>query len=169
MPSELSLISGKLLGFLLVLARVSGVMSFVPFPGFRSGPDMARIVFSLTLTICMFPKWPTATSNPGAGGMVMWILAEMAFGVTIGLLIAFLLEAFQLGAQVLGIQAGYSYAATIDPTTQADANVISVIVYLMAGMCFFVSGMDRALLASVGQPIMAAAAFQAASSEGLDS
>jgi flagellar biosynthetic protein FliR len=149
MPNELSLTAGKLLGFLLVLARVSGVMSFVPFPGFRNGPDLPRIVFSLMLTICMFPKWPTPASNPSAGGMVMWILAEAAFGITLGLMVSFLLEAFQLGAQVLGIQAGYTYAATIDPATQADAGVISVVVQLMAGLCFFVLGTDRALLSSL--------------------
>lgn len=149
MPNDLSLTAAKLLGFLLVLARVSGVMAFVPFPGFKAGPDMPRIVFSFMLTICMFPKWPAPSSNPSPGGMVMWILAEAAFGITLGLLISFLLEAFQLGAQVLGIQAGYSYAATIDPATQADAGVISVIVQLMAGLCFFVLGTDRALLGSL--------------------
>ena len=34
---------------------------------------------------------------------------------------AIVLEAFTLAAQVLGLQAGYAYASTIDPNTEADS------------------------------------------------
>jgi flagellar biosynthesis protein FliR len=146
MPAEITLSLSGLFGFLLVLARVSGVIVFVPFPGFKNSPDLARVVISVMLSVCLFSKWPAPAQPPGLATLTFWILAEAAFGITIGLVVSFLLEAFQLGAQVLSIQAGYSYASTIDPNTQADSGIIPVAIQLLAGMCFFITGVDRQLL-----------------------
>lgn len=147
MPTELTVSFAGLVPFLLALARVSGAVALVPFPGMRSGPDMARIAFAVMMTWCLRPVWPKApAAEPGIGTLMMWVLGEAAVGVTLGLLVGFLVESFQLGAQILGLQAGYSYASTIDPATQADSGVISVVVQLMAGLCFFVVGVDREIL-----------------------
>jgi flagellar biosynthetic protein FliR len=147
MHTELQISTTTLVPFLLALARVSGAVAFVPFPGLRSGPDMARIVFAVLMTWCLRAAWPAAPAvDPGLATITMWVMAEAACGVLMGLLVSFLTESFQLGAQILSIQAGYSYASTIDPTTQADSGVIGVVVQLMAGLCFFAVGVDREIL-----------------------
>ena len=51
-----------------------------------------------------------------------------------------------MAAQVLGLQAGYGYASTIDPNTQADSGILLVLSQLMAGMMFFALGLDREIL-----------------------
>ena len=68
------------------------------------------------------------------------------FGLTVGLAIAFLLEGVQMAAQILGLQAGYSYASTVDPTTQADTTTLQLMAQLLAGMLFFAFGFDRQVL-----------------------
>ena len=148
MPGEVTFSISGLFGFLLALARVSGVIAFVPFPGFHNGPDIARVVISVTLTFCLMAKWPSVAA-PGFGQVLLYVLGEAAFGLTIGLFISFLLEAFQMAAQALSLQAGYSYASTIDPTTQADSGVIAVVFQLLAGVCFFLTGTDREVLRSL--------------------
>lgn len=154
MPADITFSTASLFGFLLVLARVSGVIAFVPFPGFRTSPDLSRVVLAVMLTFCLLPKWPRVDSlAPGLGTVFLWVLAEAAFGITLGLLVSFLLEAFQLGAQVLGIQAGYSYASTIDPNTQADSGIVPVLVQLMAGLCFFALGTDRGILRALARSL----------------
>ena len=64
MPADAVTMTGKLFAFLVVLARVSGVIAFVPFPGFRSGPDMARAVIAVMLTLCLVSKWPVMPDAP---------------------------------------------------------------------------------------------------------
>ncbi len=59
---------------------------------------------------------------------------------------ALVLEAFVLAAQILGLQAGYAYAQTIDPNTEADSGVLLVLAQLVAGMLFFALGLDREVL-----------------------
>ncbi|HEY1338605.1 MAG TPA: flagellar biosynthetic protein FliR [Bryobacteraceae bacterium] len=147
MPVSLTFSAGTLYGFLLVLARVSGALAFVPLPGVRSVPQPARIAFSLAFTLALFSRWPAVDAAAvSASTLVGWALAEAALGVAIGLALAIVLEAFGLAAQVAGLQAGYAYASTIDPNTEADSGVLLVFAQLMAGMFFFALGLDRELL-----------------------
>ncbi len=72
--------------------------------------------------------------------------SEAALGLTIGVAVAFLLEGVQMAAQILGLQAGYSYASTVDPSTQADTTTLQLMAQLLAGMLFFAFGFDRQVL-----------------------
>ena len=134
-------------GFLLVLARVSGVILFVPLPGFSAGPDTSRIVLALALTLTLSPVWPAPVlDGPVLGRLVGWIGAEAAFGLTIGVAVAFLLEGVQMAAQVIGLQAGYSYASTVNPDTQADTTTLQLMAQLFAGSLFFAFGFDHQVI-----------------------
>jgi len=146
MPNELTFSLPTLISFLLVLVRVSCIFIFVPLPGIKSVPDAPKIAFALCVTFALFPFWPVLSEAPGFGLLTGWIILEAAFGVTVGLAVAFLAESFVLAAQMLGLQAGYSYASTIDPTNQGDATVLQVMVQLMAGLLFFSLGLDRMVI-----------------------
>jgi len=147
MHTELTFNLATLYGFLLVLARVSGVIAFVPIPGLSAGPEVSRVVLALALTISLLPVWP-ATNLTGAllGRLLGWIGTEAAFGLTIGLSVSFLLEGLQMAAQVIGLQAGYSFASTIDPSTQADTTTLQLMAQLFAGSLFFAFGFDRQVI-----------------------
>lgn len=147
MPNELTFSLSTLYSFLLVLVRVSSAMIFVPVPGTKNAPDAPRVIFSVCLTFALLPAWPAPPDpNPGAGLITAWLLSEAAFGITVGLAVAFLAESFVFAAQILGLQAGYSYASTVDPTNQTDIGVLQVLTQLMAGFLFFGFGLDREIL-----------------------
>lgn len=146
MPANLTLPLGALYGFLLVLARISGALVFVPLPGMKSIADPARAAFSLGFTLALMPQWPIIVPAMGTTQLAAWTLAEAAVGLSIGVAVAICMEAFTMGAQVMGLQAGYAYAQTIDPNTEADAGVLLVFAQLAAGMLFFALGLDRQVL-----------------------
>jgi flagellar biosynthesis protein FliR len=137
MPADI----GLLFSFLSVLARVSGALVFLPIPGIRSGPDAAKIVVSLALTVALYPVWPAIPDGPKTvGWCAALLMSEGAFGVAAGLCVSFLIDGFILAAQVLGLQAGFSYSSTIDPSSQADSTVLQVFIQLIAGLLFFATG-----------------------------
>jgi len=138
--------TATLLGFLLTLVRVSGVFVFVPVPGLKSVVDPARVLLILGVTIALFPVWPHPSGKASAGVLASWIASESALGLGIGLAVAFAIEAFLVGAQVISLQAGYSFASTIDPTKQADSGVLIVLAQLAATLLFFAMGLDREVL-----------------------
>jgi len=135
-----------LLGFLLTLVRVSGVFVFVPIPGASSSPGPARVILSLGITIALFSHWPRLDGTVSVQSFVVWIILEAALGVGTGLAVAFVMEAFGVGAQIMGLQAGYAFASTVDPNTQADSTVLVVLSQIAAGLLFFTMGLDHEIL-----------------------
>ena len=142
-------------GFLLVLARMSGCFIFLPLPGLKSGPQVARVVLALGTTLALFSMWPTVDANAGGFQLTVWMLAEAALGITIGLAVALLTEILVLAAQIAGLQAGYAYASIVDPNTQADSGVLLVFAQLIAGVLFFVMGLDREVLRILARSLSA--------------
>ncbi len=133
--------------FLLVLARVSGVIVFVPLPGTRSGPEPVRIVLALAIAVSLTPLVAQApTSTPGPLLMTGWLCEESAFGLLLGLTVNLLTESLVLAAQIFGLQAGYSYASPIDPNSQADSSVLQVVAQLASSLLFLSLGLDREVL-----------------------
>jgi len=147
MRGELHIDLSTVYGFLLALARVAGAVAFVPIPGFSAGPEASRIVFALAVTVTLFPAWPApVVAGLSVGRCAGWIGAEALFGLAIGVAIAFLLEGIQLAAQAIGLQAGYSFASTVDPNTQADSTSLQVLAQLFAGCLFLALGFDREII-----------------------
>src|ERR1035438_5484104 len=134
MRGELVLSVSTLLGFLLTLIRVSGVFIFVPLPGISSVLGPVRIILSLGITMALFSQWPQVVATPSAGLFLLWVLVEAGLGIGIGLTVAFVSESLAVGAQMMGLQAGYGFATTIDPNTQADSTVLVIFSQLAAGL-----------------------------------
>src|ERR1700736_4811053 len=102
MHANVTLPFSVLYGFLLVLTRVSGVFVFLPIPGVNAGPLAARVVLSLAFTVALYPSWPVVDA-PGLSSMSGFVLAETAFGITVGLAASFLAEALSLGAHGIAL------------------------------------------------------------------
>jgi flagellar biosynthesis protein FliR len=147
MPVSFGLSLGTLYAFLLVLARVSGAFVFVPLPGANAAPGVARAVLAVGLTLALAARWPIVdASSIGAARLAGWAVVEAGVGIGIGVAISMILEAFTFAAQIFGLGAGYSYASTIDPNTQADSGILLVLAQLFAGLLFFATGLDREVL-----------------------
>jgi len=147
MATELTLQTGTLYAFLLVLARVSGAFIFLPLPGIKAGPEVARAALAFGITLVLFPSWPKIDGTNVSLALLMgWVLGEAGIGIAVGLAVAFLTEGFQVGAQIVSLQAGYSFAQTIDPNSGADSGVLLALAQLASGILFFATGLDRQLL-----------------------
>jgi len=154
MHTDLTFSAGTLYSFLLVLARVGGAVIFVPLPGIRGAMEPARVVLALGFTMALAARWPVIDAAAvTAGTLACWVAAEASLGLSVGITVVLVLEAFVLAAQILGLQAGYAYASTVDPNTEADSGILLVFAQLMGGMLFFVMGLDREVLRLFGESL----------------
>lgn len=154
MGTDLKLEIGTLYAFLLVLVRVSGVFVFVPLPGINAGPGVIRAALAGSITLALLPLWPVIPSaGLSFGTLVGWMLAEAGLGIGVGVAVAFLTEIFQMGAQIISLQAGYSFASTVDPTSGADSSVMLAIAQTVAGLLFFATGLDHQVLRAFAQSL----------------
>ncbi|HEX4167523.1 MAG TPA: flagellar biosynthetic protein FliR [Bryobacteraceae bacterium] len=147
MHASLHVSSSLLISFLLVLARMVGVFVFVPMPFKDAGPSLTRTALALGCTLALYARWPVLNlGTVSITTLLALIVPDAVMGASIGLLVSFLSEAFTLGAQSLALQAGYGYASVVDPTTQADSDVLAVLAQLLAGLLFFTAGLHRKLI-----------------------
>ena len=154
MGTELHLDLGLLYSFLLVLARVSGAFIYVPLPGIKAGPEPSRVILSMATTFVLFASWPHVDpSQVNIAVLMGWMFAEAGLGLAVGLATSFLTEGFQVGAQIVSLQAGYSFATTIDPTSGADSGVLLTVAQMASGLLFFATGMDRQILLIFAQSL----------------
>ena len=131
---------------MLVLARISGAIVFVPIPGFAAGPEPVRVILALSFTLALYPLWPVVAVAPGMVLLAGWMISEAALGITVGLVVSLFSEAFGVFGQMVGLQAGYSFASTIDPTTQADSGIFVILAQTISGLLFFSLGLHREVL-----------------------
>jgi len=148
MPTNTDLLIpfGLLLNFGLVLCRMTGVMTFLPIPGIKNGFEIHRLVLSVLFTIVVLP-WTNTAATPllSLGDMVRAAASEAALGIGLGLCVALMQEGIQLATQVIGLQAGFSYASTIDPTSNADSAILQVLLTLGSSLLFLALGLDSVL------------------------
>jgi flagellar biosynthesis protein FliR len=157
MHSDWTISMAAMPGALLVFTRVAGIFTFLPLPGLRTAPDAPRLFLSLCVTGILFPLWPAPPAAASTlGFLLIAMFNEAAFGLTIGVALSFLLEGLQMAAQIAGLQAGFSYASTIDPNTQADSSVLYVFIQLLSAVLFFAIGLDRRIIAIVGASLKSA-------------
>jgi flagellar biosynthetic protein FliR len=55
----------------------------------------------------------------------------------------------QLSAQFLALQAGFSYASTIDPNSEVDSGILLILCQLLTSLIIFAMGLDRQILAAL--------------------
>jgi flagellar biosynthesis protein FliR len=143
MHTELGISLSSLYGFLIVLARVSGVLVFTPIPGAQASPDASRVVLALALTVMLLPVLRSDISVPPLSILAIWAATEAVTGLLIGLAVSILLESLQFAAHMIELPAGFSYASIVNPESQADSTLLQVLTQLLCGFLFIGLGFDR--------------------------
>lgn len=127
------------LAFAVVLARMGGLMAFAPFWGSFAVPARIRVVLAVALTFALFPilapRIPEIPADPAV--FAVGLGKELLVGLLLGLVGQLFLAALQLGGTVMGFQMGFSLVNVIDPQTQVQVSVLSVL-HNLAGLLLFV-------------------------------
>ncbi len=122
-----------LVAFALLLARIGGLMVFVPFWGSIAVSRQVRVALAFVLTFALFPvleqHLPRVGMEPAA--LVTGVISEAFVGLALGLVGQLLLAALQLAGTLMGFQMGFSLVNVIDPQTQVEVSVISVLQNLI--------------------------------------
>jgi len=143
----------SLTGFLSVFARVGSALALVPLPGMHAVLGPVRVVLTLAIALILAPVWPRVTPPADAGSLAALLLGEVSIGLLLGMVASVAIECLVFSAQVLSLQAGYSYAVTVDPASEADSGILLVLAQLAASMLFFACGLDRPLLRGLARSL----------------
>lgn len=147
---EISL--AKVLGALLVIgARISGLMLFVPFFGHAAVPIRIKAVLVVAITAVLYPVL-AGRLQFAAPSQWPWLLgSEMLIGIAMGIATNLVFEGVQVAGHVMSVQMGYSLVNILDPQTQVDTTVISVFTELLALSMFLALNVHHWILRLLAQ------------------
>jgi flagellar biosynthetic protein FliR len=146
MAGELSAPVAVVYGFLLVLARVGATFTFLPLPSTGDAAPQVKVILIVAITMALYPFWPAFAAEPSMPEYIGFIVAEAGFGLGIGLLVSVMSESLNLFGQITGLQAGYSLASMINPTTQADTTILSTLATTAGSLLFLGLGLHRVVI-----------------------
>jgi len=125
MANLLSYDASQLLAFILVLVRVSGIISTAPVFGSSNIPPQIKVVLSLMLALILYPFIPLITVYPDRPDhYIMLIASEMLIGLVLGIIARFLFGAVEFAGTVIGFQMGLGMANGLRPAV-TGANISS--------------------------------------------
>ena len=148
--SVISVFLPLLPGFLLVLARVGGLIIFAPFFGSTAIPVRLRIGLIVVLSLALFGLvGGTFTPPADLGHFVVALLGEFTVGLIIGLGAALIFVGVRLAGLLIGQQIGISLADVFDPSFEGQSSIVGRLFFMLTLVLFLLFGGHRVLIASL--------------------
>ncbi len=122
--------------FVVVLARVAGLVTFAPFWSHKAAVPQVRVALALAMAFVVAPAVSGHMATPPVelGQLSLVILGEAAIGLAFGFVARLVFSALEIAAEVIGFQMGFSLASTIDPATRAQTAAFGTIAQMLGLM-----------------------------------
>jgi len=126
----------NVLRFMLLFARMSGLVAFFPFFNHLRIPIVVKTSMVLFLTIFLFPHSVLGPIEPNLVALVFGIVMELMLGLMAGLVAYLLFAALDIAGQQISFVMGFTMANVIDPQTGMSAPLMSQILTILAIVIF---------------------------------
>lgn len=140
----------QVIGFMLVVARLSGLFLIAPVFSSPMIPPriklMALLALAATITPIVAPQ-SQVTVPDGILPLLLAIFTESIIGFALGFSVAIVFSAVQVGASLIDTSIGFSMANIIDPLNNAQGAVLGSFYSLVATLAFLAVNGHHWLLA----------------------
>lgn len=146
-PALWTLAQGKVLLWLLVVVRITGLMATLPGLGQERIPVQIRAALVLLLTVIIAPVVPAPKAAPtDMWQLVAVMVMEMASGLLLGLFLAWILEAVAFAGHLMDIQMGFSFVQFLDPASARPTSISGSVLMQLTLLFILVSGMHHQMI-----------------------
>lgn len=139
---KLTLSSEWIVALVMLTARFSPVFMFAnPFTS-MSMPNTVKSALVLALAAVFAPLAVVAPELTGfnTGRIMVGIVGELVLGAAIAFAFQSAFGAFYMSGRILDMQAGFSMATVIDPSSKTQTPLVGSMFVLAAGSVFFAAG-----------------------------
>ena len=142
-----------LVPFMLVAARLAGLLVFTPLLANRSLPRRFRVMIAVMLAAVVYPVLPgTLQTEPRVdlAGLAPLVVTELMIGLTIGFLAGLPVIAMDMAGFLIGHQMGMNLARVYNPEAGADTDVFGqVLMYVAIATFLTLGGLEAAFMTLV--------------------
>ena len=148
----------ELLTFFAVVMRYSVLISVLPILGDRVVPVPLKILFSLSISVALFPSlvlskyirlidaWSWGAT---AGGLMSTITLEVMLGLLLGYVGRLIFDAISFGANLVGNFMGFASASIYDHHQESQTDIIAKVQVTLAMLLFLSIDGHHLLLSAV--------------------
>ncbi len=143
----LMLSPANLIIFMLVMARLSGMIAAAPFFSTIQAPFQAKAILVFLTGFIMYPMVAATMSGSIAAGvidmpaLIVLITKEVMIGAVIGFCANLIFIGVQMAGHILAMQMGLSISDVLDPLTQQNVPVLGQFYMFIASLTFiFING-----------------------------
>ncbi|MDE7400087.1 MAG: flagellar biosynthetic protein FliR [Oscillospiraceae bacterium] len=112
-----TIIETKLIVYVMVLARTTGIFSFNPILSRNGVPNSIKVGASMMLAVIMTESRDFAYTMPmGLLPLAFDLVKELLVGAVLGFLVNLMLQVLSMAGEVTDMQLGLSMAKSYDPT-----------------------------------------------------
>jgi flagellar biosynthetic protein FliR len=143
-----ALLVEKLLGFAMVLTRISAFLLVVPVFSWESVPMMIKVSAALLLSFFFTLVNPQAvTAEQASAVQAMLLLAgEATYGLALGAIANILFAAVKLGGRIMEDQMGLSMAEILDPMTEERGQPLASLLEMIFIIAFLAANGHHLLI-----------------------
>ena len=138
---------GKALLWVLVLTRVTGLLATLPGLGQDRIPVTIRAALAMLTALILAPVVPAPAQIPdGMWGMTGIVATELAAGLLMGVLVAWIVDAVHFAGQLMDFQMGFSFAQFLDPATAQTTSISGAILSQLVILFLFISNLHHVMI-----------------------
>lgn len=120
--------------YLLVFARITGILTSAPVFGSKVIPVIGRIGLSILLALFVSPmsNIPQGHQPTSLLMLAWWVLLELIYGLSTGFVASLFFHSIQMAGQLIDMQIGFGIVNVFDPQFGQQVPLIGNFKYLMA-------------------------------------
>lgn len=127
-----------LLGFALVLTRISGFLLVLPVFGSKGLPVQIKAAAAVFLTLFFCTTAPLGVDPARVGTLpaILLLAGEAVYGLALGLIVALLFSVVPFSAHVIEQQMGLTMAEILSPLTEEEAGPLASLLEMIFLLLF---------------------------------
>lgn len=133
--------------WVLVLTRITGLLAAFPILGSEQLPVQLRAALGALLATIILPVIPVPALIPSSLPELVGLMAsELAIGLLLGTVVAWILEAVAFAGTLMDTQMGFSFVQFLDPATSQSTSVSGSILMQISALLVFLTGLHHQMI-----------------------
>ena len=129
----MELMIAKLLGFAMVLTRISAFFLVAPVFSWKSIPVRIKIAMTVLMSIffSMIKPFGINSGQVSVLEAILFISNEAVYGLSLGLIVVLIFSAVKVGGRIIERQMGLALAEVLDPLTGERAQPLGMLLEMI--------------------------------------
>jgi flagellar biosynthetic protein FliR len=141
-------LEGRMLGAVLILTRLGAFWAVCPVFSWPAIPEYIKVssVVILSLFLAGMTPFPAMAQSPDILEILIWTGSEAVYGLALGIVAHTLFVVIRSSAGIAEQQIGLTMASVLDPTTEEQEGVLTVMMEMFLILLLFATDSHHILL-----------------------